>query len=251
MSQPNSRTARRQKQRGGSAGAPPPRDPMTNVYIGVAVAVVLIIAAFGFLRWQQNKELAAAYATPTPAASGAPTASPIPLVDGETLGKAVIPTYDKGAVADTPSGGRGQTVDGIPCANQEYVTLHVHPHLSIYDHGVQVQVPKFIGGVPTATGGCLYWIHTHNPDGIIHVEAPELAPPGGSGYTLGIFFDIWGQPLTRTDVAGLKGPVTAFLNGVKYDGNLRQIQLLSHQQIVLEIGDPVVPPPNYEFPPND
>ncbi len=226
---------------------------MTNVYIGVAVAVVLIVAVFGFMRWQEQRALTAAYATPTPAptASGVPTASPIPLVDGEVLGKAVIPTYDKGNIADTPSGGRGQNVDGIPCAGQEYVTLHVHPHLAIFDHGKQVQVPKFIGAAATASGGCLYWIHTHNPDGIIHVEAPQLAPPGGSGYTLGILFDIWGQPLSRNNVAGLKGPVTAFVNGVKYDGSLREIALLSHQEITLEVGTPVVPPPNYAFPPDD
>ena len=226
---------------------------MTNVYIGVGVALVLIVAAFGFLRWQQNREIAAAYATPTPApaASGAATPTPIPLVDGETLGKAMIATYNKGSIADTPKGGRGQSVDGIPCADQEYVTLHVHPHLAIFDRGQQIQVPKFIGAAPTATGGCLYWVHTHNPDGIIHVEAPQLAPPGGSGYTLGIFFDIWGQPLTNDNVAGITGPVTAYVNGVKYDGDLRQIPLTSHQQIVLEIGTPLVTPPNYEFPPND
>ncbi|MDE2481233.1 MAG: hypothetical protein KGN02_03465 [bacterium] len=228
---------------------------MTTVYIGVAIAVVLIVAGFAFLRWQQNRELAAAYATPTPApsaaTSGAPTPTPIPLMDGETLGKQKFSLYEKGTIADSPTGGRGQNVDGIPCASQEYVTLHVHPHLAIFDHGVQVQVPKFIGAAPSPSGGCLYWVHTHNPDGIIHVEAPELAPPGGSGYTLGIFFDIWGQPLTRDNIAGLKGPVTAFVNGVKYDGDLRSIALLSHQQIVLEVGTPVVPPPNYEFPPND
>ncbi len=66
-----------------------------------------------------------------------------------------------------------------------------------------------------------------------------------------MFFDIWGQPLSRDDVAGLKGPVIAYVNGAEYDGPLRLIPLRSHQQVVLEIGTPTVPPPNYVFPPND
>lgn len=222
---------------------------MTMVYIIAAIVVVLFVAGLGILRWQQNNALQAAYATPSPipSASGGPT--PIPLVDGTAIGTAMIPV-DK-LLADTKTGGLGQPVDGIPCANQEYVTLHVHPHLAIFFHGKQVQVPKYIGGSTGPGGGCLYWIHTHDASGIIHVEAPQLSPPGGSEYDLGMFFDIWGQPLTRENVASLKGPVTAFLNGQKYDGNLRMIPLKSHDLITLEVGTPVVTPPEYAFPPNE
>jgi hypothetical protein len=35
---------------------------------------------------------------------------------------------------------------------------------------------------------------------------------------------------------------------MKYDGDLRAIPLAAHQQIVLEVGTPVVPPPNYVLP---
>jgi len=45
--------------------------------------------------------------------------------------------------------------------------------------------------------------------------------------------------------------VSAYVNGSPYNGDLRSIPLVSHQQIVLEVGKPVVPPPNYVFPPND
>ncbi len=152
--------------------------------------------------------------------------------------------------ANTAQGGHGQAVDGITCAGMEYMTLHVHSHLAIFNNGKQVQVPKLVGGTPTSGGGCLYWLHTHDASGIIHIEAPQLAPPGQSGFTLGKFFDIWGEPLTADNVGGIKGPVTAYVNGVKYDGDLKAIPLRAHQQIVLEVGK-VVPPPNYTFPPND
>ena len=222
---------------------------MVTVYVVLAVVIVLIVAGLGLMRWQQNNALNAAYATPSPepSASGGPT--PIPLVDGTTIGQQLIPAGKNGS--DTASGGHGQPIDGIQCAGMEYATLHVHPHLAIFYKGTQVAVPRLIGGTPTASGGCLYWLHTHDQTGIIHIEAPELAPPGSSGYTLGMLFDIWGQPLDRTTVATLKGPVTAFVNGEKYDGELREIALKAHNQITLEVGTPIVPPPNYAFPPNE
>ncbi len=104
---------------------------------------------------------------------------------------------------------------------------------------------------PTASGGCLYWIHTHDPSGIIHVEAGDVSPPSGGPFTLGMFFDIWGQPLGSDGVGPFRGPVTAFVNGVPYAGKLADIPLREHQSVTLEVGNPVVPPPNYQLPPND
>jgi|HubBroStandDraft_1064217.scaffolds.fasta_scaffold92303_1 hypothetical protein len=223
---------------------------MVIVYISAAALVVVIIAIFAIMNWMQQRQISEAYATPTPAPSAGPTSKPIQLTDGETLGK---PTFKllKGGLPDTPAGGQGQTIDSISCGGMEYSTLHTHTHLAIFYQGKQVAVPRLVGAAPLPPQGCLYWIHTHSQDGIIHVESPVLAPEGSSGFELGMFFDIWGQPLTRADVAGLKGPVIAYVNGTQYDGDLRQIPLRSHQQIVLEVGTPTVPPPNYTFPPND
>jgi len=245
----NSRSERRRQTRGGSA-PPPKRDPMTIVYISAGVLVVIIVAIFGIWNWMQQRQIAAAYATPTPAPSTTPTSKPIQLTDGETIGKPTFKLY-RGGLPDTPSGGQGQPVDGMTCGGMEYQTLHTHTHLSIFYHGTQLAVPKLVGGAPVPPQGCLYWTHTHSMDGIIHVESPVLAPEGSPGFQLGMFFDVWGQPLTRDDVAGLRGPVIAYVNGTLYDGDLRAIPLRSHQQVVLEIGTPTVPPPNYAFPPGD
>ncbi len=244
----NSRSERRRQARGGSA-PPPKRDPMMIVYISAAALVVVVIAVFAFMNWMQQRAITQAYATPTPAPSSVPTSKPIQLADGETLGKPLI----KGGkiLADTQVGGQGQPIDGITCGGMEYGTLHVHTHLSIFYRGTQVQVPRLIGFAAVPPQGCLYWIHTHAPDGIIHVESPTLAPAGSAGFDLGMLFDIWGQPLSRDNVAGLRGSVVAYVNGTPYDGDLRLIPLKSHQQVVLEIGTPTVPPPNYAFPPGD
>jgi hypothetical protein len=241
MSQP-SRAERRRQQRGGAA-PPPRRDPMRAVYIGIGIALVALILAFAGFNWWQNRSVQQANATPTPG----PNASikPIQLANGENLGAA----FTKGKYPVTPAGGHGHPVDGVGCGEMEYGVLHVHTHLAIFHNGKQMLVPQYVGFAPNLAGGCLYWIHTHDGSGIIHIEAPDIAPPQGGPFTLGMFFDIWGQPLRRDNVAGLTGPVTAYVNGTKYDGDLHAIPLGAHQQIVLEIGTPIVAPPNYAFPP--
>lgn len=242
---PQHTRAERRRQGRGSSAPPPRRDPMRPVYIGVGIAVVVIIAAFIGMNWWQQRRVTQAFATPTPGPNA--STKPIQLADGETLGALRF----KGKFPDTAQGGHGRTIDGIECGGMEYSTLHVHTHLAIFDRGKQIQVPKYIGFADNPAGPCLYWIHTHDYSGIIHLESPSIDPPQGGSYNLGMVFDIWGQPLSSNGVAGINGPVTAFINGMKYDGDPRAIPLGSHQQIVLEIGTPVVPPPNYAFPAND
>jgi len=87
------------------------------------------------------------------------------------------------------------------------------------------------------------WLHTHAADGIIHTESPI-----DRTYTLGDFFDIWGQPLDHEQVGPAHGPVTALLNGRVFIGNPRSIPLLAHAQIQLEVGKPLVAPEQIAFP---
>jgi hypothetical protein len=237
----SSRAERRRQQRGGAA-PPPRRDPMVPIYIGIGVAPALLIAVFLGFNWWQKRSVEQATATPTPGPNA--SAKPIQLANGAIIGK----KFFKGKYPDTAQGGRGQVVDGIGCGTQEYATLHVNTHLALFYNGKQLQVPEYIGFAPSLVGGCLYWIHTHDGSGIIHIEAPDISPPQGGPYTLGMLFDIWGQPLLRNNIAGLFGAVTAYVNGTRYDGDLRAIPLGAHQEITLEVGTPVVPPPNYAFP---
>lgn len=250
----HSRAERRRTTRGGNA-PPPKRDPMTPIYLGLAIVIVLVFAGFGITNWVQNRsraqELAFDYATPSPAPTATP--KPQPLVDLKPLGAAIgFPQANvaKGKFEDTAHGGQGQPVDGIPC-QAEMVAVHVHTHLAVFYDGKQIQVPAYIGMAPTPQGGCLYWLHTHGPDGIIHIEAGSPSNPNGGHYTLGNFFHIWGEPLSGDQVGPFKGAVTAYVNGTPYAGDPNKIALQSHKQIVLEVGTPVVPPPIYSFPVND
>jgi len=178
------------------------------------------------------------------AAQGGP-AAPIPLVQGTQVGTT---KFEPG---DTPSGGNGQTIDGIEGSSREMLQVHVHAHLALFYKGQQIAIPYAIGivrpfqvnngFVGVASG--IYWLHTHDATGIVHVEWPD-----SRSYTLGQFFDIWGQPLTATNVAGLTGTIRAFVDGKAYTGSPRGIPLGAHTQITLQVGAPFVTPPVYTFP---
>jgi hypothetical protein len=133
----------------------------------------------------------------------------------------------------------GQPVDGIHCDSMEGNVLHIHQHLAIYDHGKPVGVPEDVGR--PLMGNCFYWLHTHTPDGIIHVESPTFR-----SYTLAQFFAVWGQPLTRTNVAGaLLRPgekITVWVDGLRYAGDPRAIELTQHLDVVIDVGRPAPKP---------
>ncbi len=131
------------------------------------------------------------------------------------------------------------TIDGIQCVSSEGSVTHTHQHLDIYNAGQPVPVPQGVG-INDATG-CLFALHTHSPDGVIHVESPSQ-----DQNTLGQFFDIWGQPLSQTQVAAVTTrhgqSVRAYVNGRPYAGDPRAIPLTPHALITLEVGPPWAPP---------
>jgi hypothetical protein len=133
----------------------------------------------------------------------------------------------------------GQPVDGIRCDQMEGSLMHIHQHLAIFDHGKPVTIPDDIGRPLVAQ--CFYWIHTHTPDGIIHIESPNFRT-----FTLGNFFDVWGQPLTKTDVAGAKPKknekIAVWVGGKPYTGDPRAIQLVQHLDVTIDVGPPYSKP---------
>jgi hypothetical protein len=145
----------------------------------------------------------------------------------------------------------GKTVDGISCRPlaKETDKYHIHIHVAVYVNGHQVRLPAGIGitkpllvqhyasGLFDDVGlyDCLYWLHTHVADGIVHVEAPTK-----QSFTLGQFFDVWGQPLGPSQVGPAKGAVVVFENGKRLSGNPRSTPLLPHADIQIDVGNPAV-----------
>jgi hypothetical protein len=159
-----------------------------------------------------------------------------------------IPIPSAPWLGDTSKVAQGQTVDGTECLGSEQTLFHIHAHLTLFVGGTARQLPYGIGitspkveqtaqGAFVGGGTCFYWLHTHAADGIIHIESPVQRT-----FTLGNFFDIWGEPLSRTQVGPAAGKVTAFYNGQPFTGNPREIPLTAHAQIQLDVGKPLVAP---------
>lgn len=202
-------------------------------------AAALALAACGSSS-DSSGHASSAAAAPTTAVSTTAAASSsqlgyegVPIEEGPALGPA----------ASTQTG----RVDGIVCGSTEQLAYHVHAHLAVFAGGRLYALPAGIGipgsvtqqtnqGPVAAGGHCIYWLHTHTADGIIHIESPTARV-----YTLGNFFDEWHQPLSATRVAALHGPITAFVNGRLWKRSLRDIPLLPHGLIQLNIGSPAAP----------
>jgi hypothetical protein len=163
-----------------------------------------------------------------------------------------VPILNVPTLGTVASSLKGAPVDGVSCRTQktEVVKYHIHIYVSIYINGHQERLPAGIGITSPAlvehypTGilydvglyNCLYWIHTHSSDDVVHVEAPAKG-----SFTLGQFFDIWNQTLSSSQVGPAKGNVIVFENGRQFTGDPRAVPLSPHGVIQIDVGSPAVP----------
>jgi hypothetical protein len=156
----------------------------------------------------------------------------------------------------------GAAIDGINC-EAEMLQYHIHANLTLYQNGRRVVVPAGVG-IPynpainvQGQNGCLYWLHTHNPDDIIHIESPTKQI-----YNLGQFFDIWhytaawdsGSPLAASvgysvnsafpDALRAAKPsqIRVYVGGKYIGHDYKDVPLTYHKLITVELGTPVKPP---------
>jgi hypothetical protein len=133
------------------------------------------------------------------------------------------------------------SIDGIPCETQEYTTYHIHSHLDVFVNGQHTTVPAQIGIENT----CLYWLHTHTPDGIVHMESPKER-----AFTLGEFMNVW--KATGTGYPTSTSQPEIFVNGILVSTDMASTTMNAHDEIVLVYGDvPQGLPQFYQFPEGD
>lgn len=179
----------------------------------------------------------------SPTSSAAPTSATGSAAAGSQISYEGVPIQAGPNLAPASSTQTG-AVDGIRCGATEQLAYHIHAHLAVFDNGVIQALPAGIGipgsatqqtgqGPVAAGGQCIYWLHTHTADGIIHVESPTQRI-----YTLGNFFDEWHQPLSASQVATSRGHITAYLNGKLWRKSLRTIPITPHALIQLDVGLP-------------
>jgi hypothetical protein len=224
--------------------------PVWRTWLGVAAGLAAF-AATAALALTRNDGA-------NPALPLAPLATAGPLRSAPSsrpVGPEGVPIPKAGPLAPPRPLRVGEQIDGISCQTGEQLAFHIHAHLTIVVRGQSRQVPAGVGVAPPDTveltpagrfvagASCCMSLHTHAADGIVHIESPVKRT-----YMLGEFFDIWGQPLTRRRVGPARGAVTALFNGRVFTGDLRQIPLLAHGQIELEVGRPLVAPDAIRFP---
>jgi hypothetical protein len=144
------------------------------------------------------------------------------------------------AVSLSPIG----TIQGVQCDPVEGSVFHVHAHLDIIVDSKQVTIPAGIGIKPNE---CIYWLHTHNTSGVIHIESPTQTT-----FTLGQFVQVWdntpGISPTFEELTHGGKNLKVFVNGTEVNDSYDTIQLSAHDEIVLVSGDvPSSIPSSYEF----
>jgi hypothetical protein len=130
-------------------------------------------------------------------------------------------------------------------------------HLEVFVNRFDVVVPAGIGIAPPhkrdgayVNGGrCSYPLRTTDPTGMIEVDRDF------SGHaTLGRFFDAWGQPLAPRRLLSFtargRDRVTVYINGKRWPGDPRDVPLIRHAALMVELGGYVQPRLSYGFPPD-
>ena len=152
------------------------------------------------------------------------------LVIGAAFAFAIVLALSGGADPDEPA------IAGIECESGERLEYHVHARVAVFLEGQRVEVPGNLGIVDSE---CVYWLHTHSGDGLIHVEAPS-----DRSFTLGQFFAVWGQPLTATQLLDRTVDATheirARVGATPFEGDPSTIPLEDNASITLEYGPPFI-----------
>ena len=149
---------------------------------------------------------------------------------------------DAGPVANSRRGLRPFGEFGLHTTNRPHTKNRINKRTTTNHHGKAVDIPPNVG--QPAAKRCIYWLHTHTPDGIIHIEAPK-----DRSFVLGDFFQVWGQPLGRSSVASVRvtkrETLRAWVDGKPYKGDPRKIPLTAHADIVIQAGPPFITPPKF------
>lgn len=74
-------------------------------------------------------------------------------------------------------------ISGITCDKVEHLVYHNHTKLIIKFQNETHNIPAGIGIIPN---DCIFWLHTHDDSGIIHIESPVRTE-----FSLDQFLKVW------------------------------------------------------------
>ena len=112
-------------------------------------------------------------------------------------------------------------VKDIECNSEEHFDFHIHSKLIIMIDNEIYPIPANIGIIPEK---CIYWLHTHDNSGIIHIESPIKR-----NFTLGQFLQVW-KLFDNSDI------VRDIVDN-KINGNISSIHVNNNNSITSSVTD--------------
>ncbi len=141
---------------------------------------------------------------------------------------------------------------GLTPERAEFLQYHVHAHLDVFFNGDPVVVPAGLGidtnnpAVQADSNGvgllrvcdrpCISPLHTHATDGVLHTETKTVQPN-----QLGQFFVEWDvrlDPDCVGDYCKPKTDIAIYVDGERFTGDPRDIELSDRREIAVVIGTP-------------
>jgi hypothetical protein len=154
--------------------------------------------------------------------------------------------------ASSEAVGRAHRVAGMGCSSKAQAVSVAHIELFAYEHvvivpaGIGLAPPRMIRGARIVSARCGYPLRTLDPTGLVLLTDPRRT------YRLGELFDLWGQTLNRTHIAGFQAPrhhgVHVYLDGKLWHGDPRDTPIAPHAEITVEVDGYVPPHASYSFP---
>jgi hypothetical protein len=127
-----------------------------------------------------------------------------------------------------------------------HVELFAANRVVIIAAGIGTRPPRATSAGRITRARCYGDLVTLEPTGVVLVRA-------GLHLTVAALFRSWGQPLTRTRLAGFRAAagrqVTVYVGGRRWSGAATAVALTRHAEIVLEVGPHVPPHTAFTFAP--
>jgi hypothetical protein len=128
---------------------------------------------------------------------------------------------------------------------EAHIELFAANKVVLLPAGIGIRHPRIGPSDRVDSGRCYGSLVTLDPTGVVYIRP-------GAVRTLAELFDAWGQPLSRTRLAGFTAAsgvrVSIFIDGRRRAGPPGTAVLTNHAEIVLEVGPHVPPHLSYTFP---
>ena len=116
-------------------------------------------------------------------------------------------------------------ISGITCDKVEHLVYHNHTKLIIKFQNETHNIPAGIGIIPN---DCIFWLHTHDDSGIIHIESPIK-----TAFSLDQFLKVWNIFDNSSFIKNIsKNDIAANVSMILENGS--QIKSDNYKNIILE-----------------